>query len=77
MRYQANGQQGRGNGSRGRGPGRGRSDEMSGRSATVSAVTFDNGSERNDDQSETMRSERGGRNGRGFGHGAYGPQNRS
>jgi hypothetical protein len=50
----------------------------SGRSANVSSVTFENdGQEHNSGQSEGTRSERGGRNGRGFGRGAYGPQNRS
>ncbi len=76
MRSRASGQ-GRGTGGQGRGQGRGRSNETGGRSATISAVTFDNESEQNDGQSETTRSERGGRNGRGFGRGAYGPQNRS
>ena len=76
MRNRANGQE-RGTGGRGRGQGRGRGNETAGRSATISAVTFDNESEQNDGQSETMQSERGGRNGRGFGRGAYGPQNRS
>jgi hypothetical protein len=77
MRNRANGQQGRGTGGRGRNTGRGRGDETGGRSATISAVTYDNESEQNDNQSDTTRSERGGRNGRGFGRGAYGPQNRS
>lgn len=68
---------GQGRGTGGRGQGRGRGDINGGRSANVSALTMDNESEQNDGHSETTRSERGGRNGRGFGRGAYGPQNRS
>jgi hypothetical protein len=77
MRHRANGQQGRNAGGRGRGTGRGRGHETDGRSANISAVTFEDGSEQHDSQSEATRSERGGRSGRGFGRGAYGPQNRS
>ena len=68
---------GQGRGTGGRGQGRGRGDINGGRSANVSALTMDNESEQSDGHSETTRSERGGRNGRGFGRGAYGPQNRS
>jgi hypothetical protein len=77
MRNRASGQ-GRGTGGRGRGRGRGRDNDEGGRSVNVSSVTFeDDAQEHNSGQSEGTRSERGGRNGRGFGRGAYGPQNRS
>jgi hypothetical protein len=67
--------QGRGAGGRGRGRGRGRGDDD--RSANISAVTFDDTQTQATGQSDGTRSERGGRNGRGFGRGAYGPQNQA
>ena len=74
---------GRGNnnqgGGRGRGRGRGRGDGNRNASATnVSSVTFeDEAQEQNGVHSEGTRNERGGRNGRGFGRGAYGNSQRN
>ena len=65
---------------RGRGHGRGRehNDNTWNASANVSAVTFEGDApEQNSNQSEGLCSERGGRNGRGFGRGAYGSQQSS
>ena len=76
MRNRASGRNG--TGSRGRGRGRGRGDDNGGRSVNVSSVTFeDESQEHNSGQPDGTRSDRAGRNGRGFGRGAYGPQNRS
>ena len=77
MRNRARGQ-GRGTGGRRRGRGRGRGNDDGGQSVNVSSVTFENDDqEHNSGQPEGTQSERGGRNGCGFGRGAYGPQNRS
>jgi len=63
-------------GGRGRGRGRGRGEGTRNASATASSVTFDGDThEQGSAQSDNARSERGGRNGRGFGRGAYGQNN--
>ena len=65
-------------GGRGRGRGREHNDNTRNTSANVSAVTFEGDApEQNSNPSDGSRSERGGRNGRGFGRGAYGSQQSS
>ena len=76
MRNHASGQ-GRGTGGQGCRQGQGCGDDNGGQSVNVNSVTFENDGKQNDGQSKDTRNERGGRNRRGFGHGAYGLQNRS
>ena len=65
-------------GGRGHGRGQNNNDNTRNASANVSSVTFEGDApKQNSNQSEGLCSERGGRNGRGFGHGAYGSQQSS
>ena len=75
MRNRAND---RNTGGRGRGRGREHNDNTRNANANVSSVTFQEDTrEQISNQSDGSRNERGGRNGRGFGRGAYGGQQSS